>query len=145
MKNYDDAVSLLRAAGWSEDREVSADRQLEALRADGYEPWGELCEFLQHFGELCLLVPDGDNTDEILLDAAESTRELEPLWAEVYSQRAGTSVAPIGLANRRHLFLFLAADGRILGAVDDFLGELGGTIFEAIHQLRTSRSFKTIL
>lgn len=75
--------------------------------------------------------------DVLLIDpvAVGSTNKEIVDW---YGEAVGARLFPIGLADRGHLLLMMAEDGRFFAGFDDYLGYAGNSGAELFGRIRVS-------
>jgi hypothetical protein len=108
--------------------------------AEGSTIFPAVHDFLAHFGGLHIHHPNPlapDDTEAIDLDPAEAARSryVDPESLSEYRARAGKPLCAIGMAANGYMLLMMAPDGRVYGAVDDLLYDLGASWPEALESL----------
>lgn len=130
---------ILRASGWTPDRNIDSRHMEEVLRTEGYELSPPLLKLIRSFGELRVRFsrrrPPG----------AEDYLDLDPVAAvggiyrervmEDYEPRTGAQLVPIGEAFSGHMVLLVDQRGRVFGAYDDVLMHWGDSFDGALRKI----------
>lgn len=126
---YGNPQDQLARAGWSHDRTVSVEADVAALRTGGYPIWDALLSFLAEFSGLVIeSVQHPDNP--LWINAQQAVEETLPQWVELYVERSGTPLAPVG--GHSHMTVYLGQDGTFYGSYDFGFGRLGRTVPEVV-------------
>lgn len=130
-----DAEQVLRANGWFPGRRVDASAGERALVAAGYSTWPELTALLLEFSGISIPFKRHGRNDTVWFDAERAVSWADPASVHEYETRVGTQLAPIGYAYHDHMLLLAAEDGRVVGAYDDYVAEVGASPIEAVARV----------
>jgi len=131
-------LTLLRQAGWREDRAVDTSGYEKALRQEGYPVHPAVVEFLRQFGGIRVVYPakgDAKIKDEFHFDATKAAENWFPATVDQFSQRTGAALCVIGEASRGNSLLLMDPSGGVYSGVDQWLVKVADSGIEAIEAL----------
>lgn len=115
-------ASLLRLAGWSEQRRVDTKEWEEFLISQGYPVHPVIMDFLSRYGRLRVFFPDVYGKPKGNMFFIDPRKALaSPEEAAELSERAGTSLCPIGETGKGYFTLLMDANGELYSTSDGSL------------------------
>lgn len=142
----ENTLTILRRAGWTEDRSIDTTAFEQQLRDGGYDILPTALEFLSRFGNLVIEYPNhivpshmsGASFD--LLDVLETT---SPDELRVYSKILDAPVTVVGMTRDNELLL-MSDQGHVFDVFDAWMVEVGSSGEDAIEALCSGRELKKI-
>lgn len=145
----DTTCTLLREAGWSEDRKVDTQRVEDALRREGFPVHAAARRFLGRFAGLHIIYPNhrapGTTHHLDLGVGAFPPDVLEPDVMRAHTLRVGSPLCYIGEAGSGFLSLLMDASGRVYSMNDDWLAWVGDSGCDAIEALCMGRDLRNMV
>lgn len=136
----------LAKAGWTDSRNISIADDLRQLRAEGYEPWPALLEFLASFTDIALELRRKDQrADFIWFSGPKAVESTFRETVEEYERRLGIRLVPVGSAHSDHLIVLAAKDGGFYVGYDDYLACAGRDIDEMLNTFVMDEPFSVVL
>ncbi|MFE0024190.1 SUKH-3 domain-containing protein [Amycolatopsis sp. NPDC059021] len=135
------ATELLRRGGWKPGRDVSVGEDLRALWEEGHLVFPAAIDFLREYSGLVLTWERDGSPDDVWFSAAAICAQAASGWVADYSARAGTTLVPVGAANRGYLMLLLGENGHWFGGFDDAFGEVGEDLLSCLDNLVLTNRF----
>jgi hypothetical protein len=134
--------SLVRAAGWTPDRQTDISTYVKSLAGEGYTIPTTVSSFLSSFGGLRVRhphhrVPGTDDSFHFDPIRAVSRNFKENI--DAFADRIGRPVVPVGEAFTDYMVLLMSADGRFFAGLDDLLVFVGNDPAEALETLCTGK------
>ncbi len=130
--------TLLKKAGWNNDRKIDISDYVETLMAGGYILNDVVKEFLSKFGGLRVCHPHAkvvNEDDNFHLDPIGATKSILIERVNSYEERVEEKLVVIGEAHDRHMVLMMSLSGKMYAGYDDFLVEIGENGYTALETL----------
>ncbi len=136
--------TLLRDAGWHEERSVNISDYENVLQKEGYPVHQCVQNFLSSFAGLRIFIPTQDgfkDTSDILIDPIKAVEQvfIERV-SEEYNSRTGCNLCVFGFYCG-HMVLMMSTDGQVFGGYDEFLVHIGNSAEDAIEAMCGIRDF----
>ncbi len=137
-KFFDNTLDILKNAGWSNERKISKKHLEEKLIKEGYHPNSVILNFLSNYADLNCFFYNKRTEDKddfsFNLDRAFELEVAEKINEDYYN-RIKSNLCPIGTAYREHLVLLMDNEGKVYGAMDDYLVKIGNDYIFAINNI----------
>jgi len=116
----ENSLRSLERSGWSRNRNIDIQKQIEALEEEGYPVHESVIQCLRSFSNLKIWTSSDKNAVDILIDprAAIDTVYIERITEE-YNLIAEKELCVIGLYHRNHMVLMLDDEGVVYGGYDE--------------------------
>lgn len=134
----EEALHILHAGGWTEDRLLPQGCFIEKLTTAGYTPHPAALEVLQRFCGLELSYSDTDGNKRSLhfdIDRTISVCDIEDI--EDYGNCIGTTLCPVGVYGDNYALIAVAEDQRVFSYFNPTTALHGYNYLEAIERLCT--------
>jgi SUKH-3 immunity protein of toxin-antitoxin system len=129
----DEADTLLRSAGWTEERRVPVDKDLTAIRTAGYPAWEKLIDFVVEYSGL--VIQNRDGTRSLWIDPSRAVDDVDHKWVDDYGRLVGSELVPVG--GYSHMTIYLGRDGALYGGFDKEFGPLGTDVQQLVAGILT--------
>ena len=127
-----DALDLLKRAGWNPQRRVPVDDLVRRLRDADFHVVAPFRDFMAEFAGLEVSSEDGSRTLEFDIDRALVLTDSG--WCAAYGEEIGRSVTPVACRGA-HMTLLIDESGEFWANFDALYGYKGSDILQAVEVL----------